>query len=59
MENEKKNQAANITGYDRDACKDCSCATCYQKEFCDRCSQCRNLSKKKGYCPRYEGAYNY
>lgn len=45
--------------YDRAACGDCVCATCYQQEFCDRCSTCENLSRKKEHCYRYEGAYNY
>ena len=26
--------------YDRDACKGCVCSTCYEQEFCDRCSSC-------------------
>lgn len=45
--------------YNRKACGDCVCATCYQQEFCDRCSTCENLSRKKDRCNRYEGAYNY
>lgn len=45
--------------YDREACGSCVCATCYQQEFCDRCSTCEDLSRKKEHCSRYEGAYNY
>ncbi len=45
--------------YDRKACGDCVCATCYQQEFCDRCRDCKELSHKKDFCYRYEGAYNY
>lgn len=45
--------------YDRRACKGCVCSTCYQQEFCDRCSSCESLSRKKDHCYRYEGAYNY
>ncbi|MCI5902910.1 MAG: hypothetical protein MRZ74_10345 [Blautia sp.] len=45
--------------YDRHACGDCLCATCYQQEFCDRCSRCTQRSMKKEQCCRYEGAYNY
>lgn len=45
--------------YDRSACKGCVCATCYQQEFCDRCSCCRDQSRKKDSCFRYEGAYCY
>ncbi len=45
--------------YDRKKCSDCVCATCYEQEFCDRCSTCVNLSRKKEHCGSYEGAYNY
>ena len=45
--------------YDRDACKGCVCSTCYEQEFCDRCSTCENHSKRKEHCNAYEGAYNY
>lgn len=45
--------------YDRDACGDCVCSTCYEQEFCDRCSACQDLSRKKDHCNAYEGAYNY
>lgn len=45
--------------YHREACGDCACATCYEQEFCDRCSTCENLSRKKVRCNAYEGAYNY
>ena len=30
--------------YDRDACKGCVCSTCYEQEFCDRCSSCVRTS---------------
>ena len=42
-----------------DACKGCVCSTCYEQEFCDRCSSCENQSKRKERCNAYEGAYNY
>ena len=45
--------------YDRSHCGKCVCATCYQQEFCDRCSSCQDLKKKKESCYRYEGAYCY
>ena len=45
--------------YDRDACKTCVCSTCYEQEFCDRCSTCTALSRRKDHCNAYEGAYNY
>lgn len=45
--------------YDRDACGDCACATCYEQEFCDRCKTCENQSRRKDRCNAYEGAYNY
>ena len=40
--------------YDRSAC-----ATCYEQEFCDRCKDCHEQSRKKTSCFSYEGAYNY
>ena len=46
------------TGYDRKACKTCACSTCYEQEFCDRCSSCQNLSRKLDRCNAYEGAEN-
>ena len=45
--------------YDRDACKGCVCSTCYEQEFCDRCSSCVEQSHRKERCNAYEGAYNY
>lgn len=45
--------------YDRSACGNCVCATCYEQEFCDRCRTCKDQSCKKESCPRYEGAYCY
>lgn len=45
--------------YHRENCGDCACATCYEQEFCDRCSTCENLSRRKDRCNAYEGAYNY
>ncbi len=45
--------------YHRENCKGCVCATCYEQEFCDRCSTCVDLSRKKERCNAYEGAYNY
>ena len=45
--------------YDRESCKGCVCSTCYEQEFCDRCSSCENQSKRKERCNAYEGAYNY
>ena len=47
------------SAYDRNACKGCVCSTCYEQEFCDRCSTCENHSKRKEHCNAYEGAYNY
>lgn len=47
------------SAYDRNACKGCVCSTCYEQEFCDRCSSCENQSKRKERCNAYEGAYNY
>ena len=41
------------------SCGNCICATCYEQEFCDRCSSCKELSHKKDACGRYEGAYCY
>ena len=45
--------------YDRDACKGCVCSTCYEQEFCDRCSSCVEQGHRKERCNAYEGAYNY
>ena len=45
--------------YDRSACKDCRCAFCYQQEFCDHCSHCKDLSEYRDHCYRFEGALNY
>lgn len=61
MGTEKKNSLPYTCTpeYDRKKCGDCVCATCYEQEFCDRCSKCENLSKKKTHCNAYEGAYNY
>lgn len=47
------------SNYNREACGNCACATCYEQEFCDRCSTCKDLSRKKERCNAYEGAYNY
>ena len=58
-EHESKDPYTCTLAYDRKACGNCACATCYQQEFCDRCSSCRELSHKKEHCSRYEGAYNY
>ena len=44
------------SAYDRNACKGCVCSTCYEQEFCDRCSSCENQSKRKERCNAYEGA---
>lgn len=49
----------STSGYDRKACKTCACSTCYGQGFCDRCSTCRNLSRKLDRSNAYEGAYNY
>jgi len=49
----------NTSGYDRKACRICVCSTCYEQEFCDRCSSCQNQSRKLDRCNAYEGAYNY
>ena len=43
------------SAYDRNACKGCVCSTCYEQEFCDRCSSCENQSKRKERCNAYEG----
>ena len=32
--------------YDRSHCGNCVCATCYEQEFCDHCSSCKDLSHK-------------
>jgi hypothetical protein len=45
--------------YDRHDCEKCVCSTCYEQEFCDRCSTCENHSRLKESCSRYEGAYCY
>ena len=45
--------------YDRSLCGECQCATCYSQEFCDRCSTCKERSRYKERCNRYEGAFNY
>ena len=45
--------------YNRDACKGCVCSTCYEQEFCDRCSSCVEQGHRKERCNAYEGAYNY
>ena len=45
--------------YDRDGCKGCVCSTCYEQEFCDRCSSCVEQGHRKERCNAYEGAYNY
>lgn len=45
--------------YDRSHCGNCVCATCYEQEFCDHCSSCKDLSLKKESCNSYEGAYCY
>ena len=50
---------SNTSGYDRKACRTCACSTCYEQEFCDRCSSCQNQSRKLDRCNAYEGAYNY
>ena len=47
------------SAYDREACKGCVCSTCYEQEFCDRCSTCEKQSKRKERCNADEGAYNY
>ena len=44
---------------DQDACKGCVCSTCYEQEFCDRCSSCVEQGHRKERCNAYEGAYNY
>ena len=62
MKEEKSKDALPYTctpAYDRSHCGKCVCATCYQQEFCDRCSSCQELSHKKESCYRYEGAYCY
>ena len=42
--------------YNRDACKGCVCSTCYEQEFCDRCSSCVEQGHRKERCNAYEGA---
>lgn len=63
MKNESENKDTLpftcTPGYHREKCKGCACATCYEQEFCDRCSTCVDLSRKKERCNAYEGAYNY
>ena len=62
MEDKAKKDALPYTctpAYDRSHCGNCVCATCYEQEFCDRCSSCKDLSNKKESCSRYEGAYCY
>ena len=62
MKEEKSKDALPYTctqAYDRSSCGNCVCATCYEQEFCDRCSSCKELSHKKDACGRYEGAYCY
>ena len=60
---EKKNEHhvpfSLTTEYDRSACGDCRCAFCYQQEFCDHCSQCKDRSEYRDQCYRFEGAFNY
>ena len=50
---------SSTSSYHREKCKGCVCSTCYEQEFCDRCSSCQNLSRKLDRCNAYEGAYNY
>ena len=45
--------------YHRENCGSCSCASCYLQEFCDRCKDCIDLSRKKNRCNAYEGALTY
>ena len=50
MKEEKSKDALPYTctpAYDRSSCGNCVCATCYEQEFCDRCSSCKELSHKK------------
>ena len=50
---------SSTLNYDPKACGDCKCAVCYKQEFCDHCSTCENLSRKKEHCYRFEGTYTY
>ena len=53
MTEERPNDTLPYTctpAYDRSNCGNCVCATCYEQEFCDRCSSCENLSRKKESC---------
>ena len=62
MTEERPNDTLPYTctpAYDRSNCGNCICATCYEQEFCNRCSSCENLSRKKESCNSYEGAYCY
>ena len=62
MTEERPNDTLPYTctpAYDRSNCGNCVCATCYEQEFCNRCSSCENLSRKKESCNSYEGAYCY
>lgn len=59
MESDDKLPFTCTPRYHREACGSCACATCYEQEFCDRCSTCHDLSRKKERCNAYEGAYNY
>jgi len=45
--------------YRRELCVGCACASCYLQEFCDRCKDCIDRSKRKGRCNAYEGALTY
>ena len=45
--------------YDRQACGDCVCASCYLQEFCDRCKDCSERSLHQSRCNAYEGALTY
>lgn len=50
MKEEKSKDALPYTctpAYDRSSCGNCVCATCYEQEFCDRCSSCKELSQKR------------
>ena len=49
MTEERPNDTLPYTctpAYDRSNCGNCVCATCYEQEFCNRCSSCENLSRK-------------
>ena len=45
--------------YRRELCGKCACASCYLQEFCDRCKDCIDQSKRKDRCNAYEGALTY